>query len=168
MFSALAELSVDPYQEVLINAQMIMDYVMALLLQSPFKRLDCTTLDYPPSPPMDRRILNAGSRSRVGSLQSSPQPSSPVLPRPGLIRTETMTNSISTGVSSTIRRISSFANALKHLAGGIAFPSSEDDRSSPSPGSSFHLRPDLTDLSRPPPNLNVAQYTSPYPRPATP
>ena len=169
IFSVLLELSVDPYHEVATNAQTIVDYIMALLLESPFKRLDCTTLDYPPSPPADRRNLNAGSRSRVASLQSSPQPSSPVLPRPSLIRSETMTSSISTGVSNTIRRTSSFANALKHLAGGIAFPSSEDGRSSPSPGSSSQLRLELADLSRPPsPNLNVAQYTSPYPRPSTP
>jgi regulator-associated protein of mTOR len=169
IFVVLLELSVDPYLEVSTNAQTIVDYIIALLLESPFKRLDCTTLDIPPSPPIERRIYQSvGTRSRVTSLQSSPQPSSPVLPRPSLMRSETM-STISSGVSNTIRRTSSFANALKSLAGGIAFPSTEDGRSSPSPASNSHLRPDFPDLSRPPsPNLNTAQYASPYSRPPTP
>ena len=170
IFVVLLELSVDPYHEVATNAQTIVDYIMALLLESPFKRLDCTSLEFPPSLPIERRIYQtAGSRSRVTSLQSSPQPPSPILSRPLLLRSETMSSTISTGVSNTIRRTSSFANALKHLAGGIAFPSTEDGRSSPAQGSNPSPRPEFPDLSRPPsPNLNVAQYTSPYSRPPTP
>jgi len=171
IFVVLLELSVDPYHEVATNAQTIMDYIMALLLESPFKRLECSSLDTPPSLPIERRGSPqlVGNRSRVASLQSSPQPPSPVLSRPGLTRSDTMVGTISSGVTSTIRRTSSFANVLKNLAGGIAFPSTEDGRSSPIPGSSSLSRAELLDMSRPPsPNLNMAQYTSPYPRPQTP
>jgi regulator-associated protein of mTOR len=171
IFVVLLELSVDPYHEVATNAQTIMDYIMALLLESPFKRLDCTSLDVPPSIPMDRRgsPQMAGTRSRVTSLQSSSQPPSPILSRPMLIRSDSMASTISSGVTSTMRRTSSFANVLKNLAGGIAFPTADDGRSSPAPGLHTLLRADYLDISRPPsPNLNVAQYTSPYPRSTTP
>jgi len=39
IFVVLLELSVDPYPEVATNAQTIVDYVIALLLESPFTRL---------------------------------------------------------------------------------------------------------------------------------
>lgn len=175
IFVVLLDLSVDPYHEVATNAQTIVDYIMALLLESPFTRLESTSLDAPPSLPLDRRASPqmGGSRSRVASLQPSPTfhlpPPSPSLSRPALSRSDTMTSSISTGVSNTIRRTSSFANAIKTLANGIAFPTTEDGRASPVPGGHAQMRPEYIDISRPPsPNLNIAQYTSPYSRPPTP
>ncbi|KIK02258.1 hypothetical protein K443DRAFT_6304 [Laccaria amethystina LaAM-08-1] len=76
---------------------------------------------------------------------------------------------LGTGVSNTLRRTSSFANALKSLANGIAFPSSLDDgRASPTISTHVHFQSEVADISRPPsPNLNVAQYASPYSRPVT-
>ncbi|TFY81020.1 hypothetical protein EWM64_g2987 [Hericium alpestre] len=179
IFSVLLELSVDPYHEVTTNAQTIVDWIMALLLESPFTRLDSTSLNLP-LPPSSQR----SARSRRSSLTSSPsltRPPSPVHMRPGLTRSDTM-NSISSGVANTLRRTTSFANALKSLAGGVAFPSLEDGRNSPRPSVPSHapihaspqpphtsLLADRPDLSRPPsPNLNVAQYASPYSRPSTP
>ena len=169
IFSILLELSVDPYHEVATNAQTIIDYIMALLLQSPFTRLDSTTLNRPPHQVSESlSALSQGStRQRVPSDQSSirnghtaPAPSS----RPALTRSETVTSTISSGVSNTLRRTSSFANALKSLAGNIAFPSIEDGRSSPKPQPIEQERTEIVQgVSRPPsPNLNFAQYTSPY------
>ncbi|KAH9948210.1 hypothetical protein B0H21DRAFT_890681 [Amylocystis lapponica] len=172
IFCILLELSADPYQEVATNAQTVTDYVLALLLESPFTRLEGASLKMAPTSSADStRTLVNGSRSRAPSLQSLhghyQSPPSPVLSRPGLTRSDTMTSTISNGVTSTLRRTSSFANALKSLAGNIAFPSSEDGRSSPKPPST--PRPDAVEVSRPPsPNLNYAQYTSPYSRPSTP
>ena len=76
-----------------------------------------------------------------------------------------MTSTFSNGVSSTLRRTSSFANALKSLAGNIAFPTVEDGRSSPKPQPNAQERTEIVQgVSRPPsPNLSFAQYTSPYP-----
>ncbi|KAL4247407.1 WD repeat RAPTOR family protein [Abortiporus biennis] len=166
IFSVLLELSVDPYQEVATNAQTIVDYITALLLESPFTRLDSTSLHRPLPSHSDatgytvNRIRDSANASH-GSL-------SPNLARPTIQRSETMTSTLSSGVTNTLRRTSSFANALKNLAGGIAFPSLEDGRSSPRPSSS-HNKVEAGDVSRPPsPNLNYAQYTSPYSRPPTP
>ncbi|KAJ7699184.1 raptor N-terminal caspase like domain-containing protein [Mycena metata] len=163
MFVILLDLSVDPYQEVAINAQTVLDYIMALLLESPFTRLESSSLHVPPMTPEP-------TRTRVGSqastLSASPSfvalpPPSPSL-RPGLSRTDTMTSTISNGVTNTIRRTSSFANALKSLANGIAFPASEEPHAHQPPSDTTTLRPD-SEISRPPsPNLNLARYASPY------
>jgi regulatory associated protein of mTOR len=163
IFVVLLELSMDPYQEVATNAQTIVDYVMALLLESPFTRLESTSLQLPPAKSSDARTPQLGGiRSRVPSPQPPP---SPGIIRPSLSRSDTMTNTISSGVTNTLKRTSSFANALKNLAGTIAFPSMEDTRTSPNLAHSS----ELADASRPPsPNLNIAQYTSPYSRPPTP
>ena len=173
IFSVVLELSVDPYHEVATNAQTIVDYVMALLLESPFTRLESSSLHQLPPP----QRAPAGTRSRRSSLTSSPtsmtRPSSPIVPRPGVPRSDTMTSTISSGMSNTLKRTSSFANALKNLAGGIAFPSIEDGRSSPHRVSHSHatLFPSFEKqgISQPPsPNLNFAQYAPPYSCPSSP
>jgi regulator-associated protein of mTOR len=162
IFVVLLELSVDPYPEVATNAQTIVDYVLALLLESPFTRLESTSLHLPVMSSDIRTPQLGGIRSRV----PSPQPPSPGIIRPSLSRSDTMTSTISTSVTSTMRRTSSFANTLRNLAGTIAFPSMEDVRTSPNPGLN---RSELSDTSSPPsPNLNLAQYASPYSRPPTP
>ncbi|KAI0673943.1 hypothetical protein C8Q78DRAFT_662134 [Trametes maxima] len=174
IFSILLELSVDPYQEVATNAQTIVDYITALLLESPFTRLDSTTLNRAPATASDAKSTLNGGRERVpsnGSTNTSATlPQSPV-GRPPLMRSETM-STLQSGVSSTLRRTSSFANALRSLAGNIAFPSLEDGRSSPKPQPASHEQERtevVQGVSRPPsPNLNFAQYTSPYSRPESP
>ncbi|KAF8634942.1 hypothetical protein AX15_000673 [Amanita polypyramis BW_CC] len=184
IFVVLLDLSVDPYHEVATNAQTIVDYIMALLLESPFARLESLTLDQPPLAPPDRKTCSPRSDFRT-RLQQSPSlgyatPPSPSVSsiggaiRPGLIRSETMSSTISLGVTNTIRRTSSFANALKVLVDGITFPSqtaSGENIAGPWSASSTHIsaRPEYPDVvSRPPsPNLNVAQYASPYANPAS-
>ncbi|KAI8980557.1 hypothetical protein BD414DRAFT_492558 [Trametes punicea] len=175
IFSILLELSVDPYQEVATNAQTVVDYIMALLLDSPFTRLESTTLNRPPSTVSDAKSLLNGMRPRVPSnpsTQTSAHPPPPPAGRPQLTRSETVSNTIQNGVTSTLRRTSSFANALRSLAGNIAFPSLEDGRSSPKPQQTSYEqeRTEVVEgVSRPPsPNLNFAQYTSVYSRPESP
>ena len=174
IFSVLLELSVDPYHEVATNAQTIVDYIMALLLESPFTRLESSTL-HQQQPPSQR--VPTGARSRRSSVTSSPtsttRPSSPNVSRSGVTRSDTMSSTISSGMSNTLKRTSSIANALKSLAGGIAFPSIEDGRSSPlrtsHPHSSLITSFEKQGVSRPPsPNLNFAQYAAPYSRPSSP
>ncbi|KAJ6601189.1 hypothetical protein DFH09DRAFT_1127079 [Mycena vulgaris] len=160
MFVFLLDLSVDPYHEVATNAQTVVDYIMALLLESPFTRLESSSLHVPPI------TQERTSRPRVGSqastMSAAPSlaapPPSPV-PRPSISRADTMTSTISNGVTNTLRRTSSFANALKSLANGIAFPAAEDTHPPPT---DVAPRPD-SESSRPPsPNLNLAKYASPY------
>ncbi|KAJ7762335.1 hypothetical protein DFH07DRAFT_407956 [Mycena maculata] len=161
MFVILLDLSVDPYHEVATNAQTVLDYIMALLLESPFTRLDSSSLHVPPMTP-DRSTARTRVGSQASTMSASPSlapPPSPI-PRPSLSRTDTMTSTISNGVSNTIRRTSSFANALKSLANGIAFPSAEDAHHTPL--AEVPSKAD-SDSSRPPsPNLNLARYASPY------
>jgi regulatory associated protein of mTOR len=158
IFVVLLDLSVDPYQEVATNAQTIVDYITALLLESPFSHLDSTSLTSPPSIPLDRR--------------GSPQCGSPRLTPPHPLlkselerlqsRSDTMTSSLSIGVA--MKRTASLASSLKIFAGNIAFPMSEDGCPSPTLSVQFRSeRQGTTDLSRPPsPNMNIAQYVSPY------
>ena len=155
IFVVLLDLSVDPYQEVATNAQTIVDYITALLLESPFSRLESASLNCAPAVPLDRR----GSPQLAGP----PHPSlENELERP-LNRADTMIS-----IGGAMKRTASFANTLKLLAGNIAFTMSEDGHSSPSLTSAllpaqFRSERQGTDLSRPPsPNMNVAQYSSPY------
>ncbi|KAI0033846.1 hypothetical protein K488DRAFT_77642 [Vararia minispora EC-137] len=182
IFTILLEFSVDPYHEVAAHAQTIVDYIMALLFESPFMRLEGSSLHIPPAP----RERDYYHRSRRSSLTSSPsltRPPSPNLMRPSLTRNDTMASTISSGVSNTLKRTSSFANALKNLAGGIAFPSLDDSHDkghapshlrshapSPPPLHSRHHSPvdNETPPRAPSPNLNFAQYIPPYSRPGTP
>src|SRR6266576_3047916 len=73
IFVVLLDLSVDPYHEVATNAQTMVDYIMALLQESPFARLESSTLDHPPLVPPDRKTNSPKNdlRSRPG-LQHSP------------------------------------------------------------------------------------------------
>jgi regulatory associated protein of mTOR len=173
IFATLLELSVDPYPEVATHGSTIVDYITALLIESPFSRLENSTLR------TTRSIFNemcsfptAGMRSRRPSLEEKMPPPAPASIRPPTTRADTMTSSLTSGVSSTLRRTSSFANALKSLAGGIAFPSVDESRAAspvPSKASRAEREALATELARPPsPNLNIAQYTSPYSRPSTP
>ncbi len=139
IFVLLLDLSVDPYHEVATNAQTIVDYIMALLLESPFTRLESTSLHIPPAAPLDRHASPqlGHARARVTSLQYSPPYHHLPAPnlakdRPNISRNDSMASSLAGSVSNTLKRTSSFANALKVLTGTIAFPSSEDGRSSPS------------------------------------
>jgi len=185
IFVALLDLSVDPYHEVATNAQTIVDYIMALLLESPFTKIDSTSLNVPPTQPNEHRGQHGagspsiGTRSRVSSLQSSPSfattPVSPSLDRPQMLRTDTMTSAI----SNTLKRSTSVANILKSITNGISFPTaggslvgSDDGRASPGGLSVRFSSTTRTndgprmDLSRPPsPHMNVAQYASPYATP---
>ncbi|KAI6031242.1 hypothetical protein BKA83DRAFT_4197573 [Pisolithus microcarpus] len=154
IFVALLELTVDPYHEVATNAQTITDYIMALLLASPFYRLDCTTLDSAPISP-NYRGSAAASHTRGQSLQSSP-----LIARPPTPRADTVSSTFS-GVASTLRRTSSFASVLRSVEEGRA-------PSSPLPGFSTPSRLDAAQSRPPSPNFNLAQYTSPYSRPPTP
>ena len=157
LFATLLELSIDPYPEVASCARTVVDYIMALLLESPFTRLPSSSL-VPQQPSKSSHSYGYGSRARVMSLQSVPPlnsfPSSPTRRGVPLTRTDTLASTTSR-VSSTLKRTSSFANALKSI-GSYAFPTLDDS----SPG---RQRTASERLSRPPsPNNNAQQYVSPY------
>ena len=162
LFATLLELSIDPYPEVATSARIVVDYIMALLLESPFARLQSSSLFLPPQPAKSSSGYGYSSRSRVTSLQSVPPltpltPSSPTRRGVPLSRTDTMTSTASR-VTSTLKRTSSFANALKSI-GSYAFPTVDDG----SPTPSTRQRHPSDRVSRPPsPNYHAQQYVSPY------
>jgi len=145
IFVVLLDLSVDPYAEVQTMAQTIVDYVMALLLESPFTKLETSTLDRPPSIPSEKRpghgtssgsgffgggglsITTSASASastpylaqeyRGGSISVAPP--SPNPGRPSLIRSDTLPNPL----TSTLKRTSSFANATSSFIKSFGFTS---------------------------------------------
>ncbi|KAF8644262.1 hypothetical protein AX16_008617 [Volvariella volvacea WC 439] len=138
IFVVLLDLSVDPYSEVATMAQTIVDYIMALLLESPFTKLESTSLHASPiapikatsQPQQTQGPYGTYSRSRVPSLQgplsAAGYSASPLSARPSISRSDTMTTSLS-GVGNTLRRspsIPSIASTLKNIANGIMFPSS--------------------------------------------
>ncbi|KAF7302526.1 WD-REPEATS-REGION domain-containing protein [Mycena chlorophos] len=181
MFITLLDLSVDPYSEVATNAQTVLDYIMALLIESPFAKLSTSTLFERPLTPDDARTTTSrkrvGSHASIASLSPSFAPAQPAAApppaRPPLSRAETMTSTITNGVSNTIRRTSSFANVIKSFANGIAFPASPSVETHPH-GHGHHQHHSLSEISprseparpsvsRPPsPRLNLAKYSSPY------
>jgi regulatory associated protein of mTOR len=172
IFCALLEYSVDPYPEVAANAQTLVDYIMALLLASPFTKIPACTVKVPHPPPATGSgtvppspVLN-GFRSRVPSLTSLASTATAVASersRPQISRADSVGGAITSSVSNTLKRASSVASALRGLAGGVAFPSIED--APPRSGATTPARHERQDLSRPPsPNLNLARYTSPYAR----
>ncbi|OSX66816.1 hypothetical protein POSPLADRAFT_1128660 [Postia placenta MAD-698-R-SB12] len=78
IFAVLLELSVDPYQEVAANAQTIVDYIVALLLESPFSGLQSTTLHDPP--PHIVKGSTRGAQTRAPSLSSERNQQTPLSP----------------------------------------------------------------------------------------
>lgn len=73
LYSLILNLTTDPYPEVAISAQTISDYVMALLLESPFAKLPNSSLHMSPLPrgpsSTQRTVTASQPRNRVTSLQ---------------------------------------------------------------------------------------------------
>ncbi|KXN84995.1 WD repeat-containing protein mip1 [Leucoagaricus sp. SymC.cos] len=152
IFVVLLDLSVDPYAEVATMAQTIVDYIMALLLESPFTKLEFATLDKPPSVPIDKRsgvgfgahgsgslgVRGMGgsvSSPHLGTEKSRPNhPGSttaviaPPSPSPSSTTMERppllRSDTLPNPLTGTLKRTSSFANVTSSFIKSFAFPSS--------------------------------------------
>ncbi len=71
IYAFLLEMAGDPYPEVAAYARTLVDYIMALLLESPFSRLDNSILNIVPN--MSPKPIGE-PRTRLSSLQSSTNP----------------------------------------------------------------------------------------------
>jgi regulator-associated protein of mTOR len=151
IFVVLLDLSVDPYAEVATMAQTIVDYIMALLLESPFTKLESSTLDKPPSLSKSSTFApatasssgfttstlttssgsNISDRSRIQSFSiHQPQSTTAVIAPPSpKIETTTVPNPF----TNPLKRTSSLANATSSFIKSFAFPSAstEDGRLTP-------------------------------------
>lgn len=177
IFVVLLDLSVDPYSEVATMAQTIVDYIMALLLESPFTKLENSTLDKPPSLPRSSTFTPASSSGLTTSTLTTttthqPQSTAVIAPPSPKIESTTVPNPF----TNPLKRTSSLANATSSFIKSFAFPSAstEDGRLTPTMGMGTsglpvtlqqypYQLPESIDLTRaPPPNLNFAIYESPY------
>lgn len=172
LFETLLDLSVDPNTEVAVMSATVVDYIIALLLDSAFARV--------PSSATSRLAQQRRSRpQRMATRQPSTTFSEASKfsqhvnghgPPPGLKRTDTET-SIGSNKSQTggMKRSSSVATALRSLASMTGFlPSNE---LAESPGSERPATPITTEVTEAPSTASPstsAQYTSPYPDPSHP
>lgn len=169
----LYDLVADPHTEVSTMATTVLDFIVAMLLESPFSRIQGTTVRGPPAPPTSSnprtRKVSAplgptnGPISRQGSMTSVTSPTFQPAPQSSQLAgglSQQPTRSSFPG----LMRTSSFASALGSLAGLAMGTQSASNTAPPSPSQSQH-----SDIEPPPtPALNLAQYVSPYSRPASP
>ncbi|OCF41495.1 WD-repeat protein mip1 [Kwoniella heveanensis CBS 569] len=158
LFETLLDLSVDPHTEVALMASTVVDYIIALLLDSAFVRVKGSAI---------RNLIRAHNRPKAVSRQISTAFSdggrSTHLPNgapPPMQRTNTnqsLSGSTSTASSSTLKRNSSVANALRSLASmtGLVPPDSPESGSPSTPEPSF-TQPTM-------PSTPGTSYKSPYP-----
>ncbi|KAG8726719.1 hypothetical protein FRC11_014646, partial [Ceratobasidium sp. 423] len=135
IYCTLLELSVDPYPEVATLAQTVVDYITALLLESPFAKLP--TADFPKSIPP--RQIHYPHQPKAG-LDDDKHPRASQIGR----------------MTDTLKRTTSFAATLKNIATGYAFPTPESPGVEPDSAGGF-LSKDV-----PRPHLASAQYTPPF------
>jgi len=163
LFALLLEFSIDPFPDVTELAQSVVDWIVERLVESPFAALRGVGLksavDTLERESAKAKARNSGLRTRVASLGSLSTtvagstggttlgaPSRPPSIRANSLASSSTTASIhptashsaaSTTTSSTLKRTSSFANALKSL-GTYAFPTLESFSRPASPDHTSH------------------------------
>lgn len=166
LLSHLYDLTVDPHTEVATLATTVVDYIVAMLLESPFSKIQGTSVrSLPPSATQRTRNISNSSNGSItrqpslGNLGGSAL-GSPLL-RP-LQRAES-SGQVPTRstLASTLIRTTSFASTLKSLASSYALGTSPEDYSVPSSPSLSVIDASLS--SPPSPGFNMARYMSPYP-----
>lgn len=140
LFEALLDLSVDPNTEVALMASTVVDYIVALLLDSSFMRVKGAAC----------QRLAAKRRPQAMSRQQSNAANAAV---PQLRRQNTAVSDTSS--TSTLKRNSSVVNVLKGLATMTGLMTED------SPDSHAPANEPNTDVTPTP--SNGANYTSPYP-----
>ena len=157
LFETLLDLSVDPHTEVALMASTVVDYAVALLLDSAFTRVPgsaiqrTTTTHRKQRPFLGPRALSATPGLSTGRPTPVANGS-----RTPLQRTDTELSAPGSAASS-LKRNSSVANALRSLASMTGFASSD----SPKPDQKSQERsPEIA--TRTPASASTS-YRSPYP-----
>lgn len=190
ILAALFDLSVDPYPEVATMARMVVDYIMALLVESAFAKLPSSTLgNFPrrmvdgdgglahPNTPIQSPTPTV--RSRAPSLQSlSMSQLSPAVVadlqaampyrRGSLQRSESSASSATlSSLNLNLKRTASFAASLKSLATGVGPSTIPSEPSSPATPITTNSFSHITDLLPgapivPEPHVVYTQYQPPW------
>lgn len=163
LLTYLYDLVVDPHMEVATLATTVVDFVVAMLLESPFSRIHGTSVrrtSLPTGAPA-RRPQSAGSSSTSFSRQpsmTSITPSTLTAALQPLQRADSAPQVTTRSTLPGIMRNTSIASALGSLAGFAMGTQSTEHTAPPSPSQS-----QTSDVELPPgPACNLARYISPY------
>lgn len=171
LLTNLYELALDPHAEVAAMATTIVDYIMAMLLESPFAKIQKSTVRASPliSQQQRERARKISTSSALSRQSSTSNLSSVVFPassRPVAQRSDSA-NQVSTrsSLTETLKRTSSFASTIKSLAsyanlGHVAQPETASIPSSP--GGSSVGDGERIDSRPPSPAFNLSTYIPPY------
>lgn len=168
MLTYLYDLVVDPHIEVAAMATTVVDFIVAMLLESPFSRIQGTTVRGSRTS-TNPRNRNASSASTGATLSRQPSltnltPSTLNSPLQPLQRADSSSQVPTRSSFPGLIRTSSIASAIGTLAGFAMGTQSGENTTPSSPSQSHH-----SDAETPPaPSLNLAQYLSPYRNPASP
>jgi regulator-associated protein of mTOR len=171
LLTSLYELALDPHAEVAAMATTIVDYIIAMLLESPFAKIQKSTVRASPlisrqQRERARKISTSSALSRQSSASNLSTMTAPASSRPVAQRSDSA-NQVSTrsSLTETLKRTSSFASTIKSLAsyanlGHAAQPEAVPIPPSPA-GSSVGDGERIN--SRPPsPAFNLSTYIPPY------
>ncbi|KAG8800736.1 hypothetical protein FRC17_006813, partial [Serendipita sp. 399] len=161
LLTQVYDLAADPHIEVATLASTVVDFVTAMLLESPFARIRGTTVRSSTSSTLNSRIRKASasvntsaSVSRQGSTTNITSSTPPSLQRAD------SAPQVPTRTLPGLMRTSSIASALGSLANLAMGGQSAANSAPPSPSQSYHSEVEHL----PAPAINLARYLSPYPR----
>ncbi|OCF55035.1 WD-repeat protein mip1 [Kwoniella mangroviensis CBS 10435] len=168
LFETLLDLSVDPHTEVALMASTVVDYIIALLVDSAFTRVKGSAIrnllkkNYSSNRPKILSRQVSAALSEGGKFPNGPLTNSTQLKPPQMQRSNTNVSETGSG-SSTLKRSGSVANALRSLAsmtGLVVPPDSPDSISSQKEKENEFMK-----ITQPkiPLSENSGGYKSPYP-----
>ncbi|WWD04747.1 hypothetical protein V865_002818 [Kwoniella europaea PYCC6329] len=168
LFETLLDLSVDPHTEVALMASTVVDYIIALLVDSAFTRVKGSAIrnllkkHYSSNRPRTLSRQVSAAFSEGGKFPNGPLTNSTQLKPPQMQRSNTNVSETGSG-SSTLKRSGSVANALRSLAsmtGLVVSPDSPD-----SINSQKEKEKEFMKITQPkiPLSENSGGYKSPYP-----
>jgi regulator-associated protein of mTOR len=171
LLTSLYELALDPHAEVAAMATTIVDYIVAMLLESPFARIEKSTVrSYPfvsqQQRERARKVSTSSALSRQSSASNISSMAASATSRPVAQRSDSATQVSTRGsLTETLKRTSSFASTIKSLAsyanlGHATQP--ETISIPPSPAGSSVGDGERINSRPPSPAFNLSTYILPY------
>ncbi|WVQ65897.1 uncharacterized protein L199_004075 [Kwoniella botswanensis] len=168
LFETLLDLSVDPHTEVALMASTVVDYIIALLVDSAFTRVKGSAVrnllkrHYSSNRPRTLSRQVSAAFSEGGKYPNGPLTNSTQLKPPQMQRSNTNVSETGSG-SSSLKRSGSVANALRSLASmtGLVVPPDSPD----SINSQKEKENEFMKITQPkiPLSETSGGYKSPYP-----
>jgi len=171
LLTSLYELALDPHAEVAAMATTIVDYIMAMLLESPFAKIHKSTVRASPLLSQQqreraRKVSTTSVLSRQSSASNLSSVAAPASSRPVAQRSDSA-NQVSTrsSLTDTLKRTSSFASTIKSLASYASLGHAAQPETAfipPSPAGSSVGDGERINSRPPSPAFNLSTYIPPY------